>query len=141
MTQKFDLGRRAAIAAGRLTEAGVSRAARYMTCGRCGTTVIRGLDDDRCAGEAECDVQPLTAMGELHAVIDGLRTYDIRLWGGRYELTFRDSWHMTAHPPASRPGVDVLAQHRCGRVQECTDVRRRPAKRLASKALADEPPF
>lgn len=79
---------------------------------RCGAVVLVGLDDDLCALQAVVDPAPLTAAGELAAVLTGRWTYraDAAPDGRRVQLVRRDRWNMRT-PPSQVP---VLAEHRCG---------------------------
>jgi hypothetical protein len=73
-----------------------------------------GLDADVVAGEAKTDPAPLSPFGEVVARTAGILTYNLRWKGDRYELDFRDSFEISAHPPGDRPNVDVVAEHECG---------------------------
>lgn len=83
------------------------RAATPTTCRACGAIVLRGLDADACAFTALADPRPVTAAGEVAALRDGRRTYDL---DGR-ELSARDRWSIPGRPPT--PRRPVLAAHRC----------------------------
>jgi hypothetical protein len=117
------------------------RAAVVKRCPRCHAQIIAGLDDDICATDAFVDPQPLAPLGELHARIDGLMTYDLAWRGVRYEIDWRDACQITGFPPASRDAVDVVAEHRCGRVKIGVDrVRRRRRTVRVMPGDDDEPP-
>jgi hypothetical protein len=45
---------------------------------RCGAIVLAALDHWACAIEVICDPYPLSALGEVHALRDGRRTYQVR---------------------------------------------------------------
>ena len=57
--------------------AGATRRARAATCRGCGAKVLDGLDADVCALVATVDPTPLTAIGEVLAVLDGRRTFTL----------------------------------------------------------------
>lgn len=101
------------VAAGHLTETGLSRRARPRPCPTCHTWTLTGLDDDLCAFEATCDPAPLTTLGEALALIAGRRTLALRRTRGRLELDQRWADHIEAEPAGS-PRLDVLATHTCG---------------------------
>lgn len=89
---------------------GVSRRAKLRTCPSCGALIIVGLDADRCAGEARCDLRILTPAGEATALLTGRSTYRLRSIG-RLELDRRSRWHIAGE---SASDVDVVADHVCG---------------------------
>lgn len=99
-------------ATGRLDTDGVRRAVSAAVCRTCGAHVLRGLDDDRCAGVAICDPEPVDATGEALAQLAGRATYDLARRGDRFELDFREPPAIAGHP-AGCSGRDVLAAHRC----------------------------
>lgn len=88
---------------------GVSRRAKLRTCQACGALILVGLDANRCAGEARCDLPILTAAGEATALLTGRSTYRLRSIG-RLELDYRSRWHIAG---ASAEQVDVVASHVC----------------------------
>ena len=75
---------------------------------RCGELIMAALDHWACATTVHLDPWPLSPAGEVEALRDGRRTYQIRQWGVRH----RNAYRITGNPP--RPGVTVLAEHRCG---------------------------
>jgi hypothetical protein len=104
----------------RLDEAGyidarlqASRKARALPCPRCGQPLLRGLDADICARTVDTDPYPLAAESEALALLMHIRTFELRWYGDHYELDSRDRWRIAGRP-ATRPDVDVLAEHRCG---------------------------
>lgn len=86
------------------------RHARAGVCGRCGAPVLRGLDADRCAGQAVADPWPLTPAGEAVALLSDRLTYEAS--GRPLDLWLRDRWQIASHPADS--GLLVVAQHVCG---------------------------
>jgi hypothetical protein len=119
---------------------GVNRRARLRACPTCRAVCLEGLDDDRCAGMARVDPVPLSAWGEVAALMDGLATYDLHTPGGRLTLDYRDSWCVQARPAGTTLRVDVMAQHRCGRWSQgvCASMLH---KAYAATVLTDVPPF
>lgn len=93
---------------------GINRKAHGRLCHRCGSPTMVGLDADRCALAAVCNPQPLTVLGELQALLSGLRTFTLTWLGGRYEIDYRDQWRIKGSPPGSEANTDVLAEHKCG---------------------------
>lgn len=77
---------------------------------------MRGLDAERCAGDVSVDPHPLSALGELQALLDGVKTYELH-WRGRYEIDYRDDFSIAGRTPGSLHNVDVVAAHRCDRTQ------------------------
>jgi hypothetical protein len=76
----------------------------------CGQPVLAALDHWACAIPVTCDPWPLSPAGEVEALRDGRQTYQIRQWGVRH----RNAYRIADNPP--RPGVTVVAEHRCGEV-------------------------
>lgn len=105
-----------AIAAGHMTAQGISRRARAELCKGCGRALMRGLDAERCASDVRVDPHPLSALGELQALVDGVRTFELH-WRGRYEIDYRDDFSIAGRTPGSLHNVDVVAEHKCGRTQ------------------------
>lgn len=90
---------------------GGSEACRAWTCNKCGAPVMRGPSG---AFTAVVDPAPLTAVGELAAVLAGRQTYRLRWTAGTYyELWFREALDMRASPPGTDPLVDVVVGHQC----------------------------
>jgi hypothetical protein len=75
---------------------------------RCGELIMAALDHWACAITVHLDPWPLSPAGEVEALRNGRRTYQIRQWGVRH----RNAYRITGNPP--KPGVTVLAEHRCG---------------------------
>ena len=101
------------IAAGHLTETGLSRRAKIRACS-CKTLILAGLDSDICALEASCDPQPLSALGEALAHLEHRRTFTLRRDGKGWVLDWRDAHHIAGSPATSQPRSDVVREHRCG---------------------------
>lgn len=77
---------------------------------RCGQPIIVALDHWVCAISVICDPYPLSAAGEVEALRDGRRTFQIRQWGVQHRTAYR----IAGNPPSLR--TTVLAEHRCGEV-------------------------
>lgn len=73
----------------------------------CRMATLAGLDRDRAARLVHVEPYPLSPTGEVAALRDQRRTYQIATWG----LAHRTAHHIRAHPAGSRT---VLAEHRCG---------------------------
>lgn len=80
----------------------------------CGTWTLLGLDGDALAFTARVDPTPLTAQGELVALLTSRPTYTLTRTSQRLVLDDRDPWR-TAGRPAGTPGADyaVVPAHRC----------------------------
>ncbi len=118
-----------------------SRAARVICCRHCAAPVFRGLDADVTALEVTVDVRPLNAAGELAALIEGRRTYELTWTArpGRYELDRRDHFRIKGRPPGTQ-GIDVLAAHLCDQPLGSGRLSTGPAAQMVEH-LPDEPPF
>lgn len=99
-------------ATGVLTPDGVSRRARLHPCRTCGRPIVSGLDANVCALTGHADPEPLTAAGEVAALLDGRATYELTDRVDRSELDARSAWDIRARPAGHSP--PVLAGHRCG---------------------------
>src|SRR4051812_50007976 len=99
---------------------------------------MRGLDDDKCAGLAVVDSRPLSAAGELWALLEGRVTYDLAWRGTRYEIDMRYVENVKGHPPGSRVNVDVVCEHRCGKPITCIAPLRRGGPPVRRATLLDE---
>lgn len=74
----------------------------------CHAPILAGLDADVAALSVAVDPYPLTPLGEVEALRDSRRTYDLR----QMRLDRRDHWTIPGHPPS--PRHPVVAEHRCG---------------------------
>ena len=129
------------IAQGLMDEAtGATRRARAVACEQCGLAVWRGIDEDYGGMVADCDPLPLSSLGETQAVIMGRRTYELSEYGGRLEVTKRNSGRRRTRPVGTKR-MDVVVGHQCGNTQQFdTDESNRPG-RAGKTELPDEPPF
>lgn len=119
---------------------GASRKARALSCPRCGEPLLRALDADVCALTVDADPYPLAPESEALAALMEIPTFELSWRGDHYELDRRDQWRMRGRP-ASKPGVQILAAHRCGqaRLPGRTPGGHRTVHSPA--AYPDEPPF
>jgi hypothetical protein len=78
---------------------------RYVetNCRTCQQPILVGPDNDTCALNATCDTSQLNRTGELLAIIDGRKTYQIE--GQRIHR--RDRWQINTE------AAHVVAEHRC----------------------------
>lgn len=86
---------------------------------QCGAAILTGLDSDVCAFDATVDWTPLDVLGELVAVTQGRRTYQVeRLHGDGAPVLSRRTARMITTWPAGTVlhsrRCDVVPQHRCG---------------------------
>jgi hypothetical protein len=79
-------------------------------------------------------------MGELVALLGGLRTYSLTFVGGHYEINNRDERHITVRAPGSRVNEDVVTAHQCGISIASAVVSALPRGR-AAKSTPKNPPF
>lgn len=95
---------------------GNRRTARGADCPKCGEPVLRGEDDDVLPWNAVVDVDPITPLDEMLAVLAGRITYDLTKRTGRaskpgaYELHHR-YMERTKRPPRGTCHVE----HSCKR--------------------------
>lgn len=86
---------------------------------QCGAPILTGLDGDLCAFDATVDWTPLDVLGELVAIAQHRRTYQVeRLHGdGSPALTRRTPRMIRGWPPGTRlhsRRCDVVPEHQCG---------------------------
>ena len=89
------------------------RAAKAEFCGRCGRSVMVGLNARFGGFEIEADPQPLTAVGEAVALMAGRATVSLAWVGDHYEIDSRDHFRIRGSP-AGTNRLDVLVVHDCG---------------------------
>ena len=90
---------------------GFGSVARLRKCGRCGGTILKGLDDEWCAGEATVEPAFVSEVGEALALLDGRSTY--RLLGQAKPQLFYRNAEEIRHGHLS--GWRVVVEHRCGK--------------------------
>ena len=94
---------------------------------------MTALDHWTAAIPVHLDPWPLNPQGEVEALRDGRRTYQIRQWGVRY----RNAYRIAGNPPG--PRTTVLAEHRCG--EDIPDTWRQPPPRKPTTHNTQEVPF
>lgn len=128
------------VRSGALTESGLTRRARPRRCPGCGTWTLAGLDADVCALEAHADPTPLTPLGEVAALLGGVRTVELVNSGGRHQLEQRLPDHIEGRPACSGR-FDVLALHRCGQPIPRQFAAASAFTPKTAAATTEEPPF
>lgn len=117
-----------------IADARLGRRAQLRTCRTCGTPTLTGLDADRAAVTITVDAYPLTALGEVWALRDGRRTYELR----NGQLDPRTRWNIPNRPPA--PHRTVLTTHRCHHPIP-PEYHRPPSPRPTRPTTTEEAPF
>lgn len=109
-------------------------------CG-CGVRVRDAVTGGgRCLGlSVTVDLQPLSTVGELHAVVAGLSTYTWHTVS--QELHHRTPWTIRTRPAGSRPRQQVLPAHRCGHAWQADTDHARPVPGVHAPETDDAPPF
>jgi hypothetical protein len=115
----------------------MSRDLRSGKCRNCKAPVLVGMSDDQLAHLATVDPDPLTAVGEALARLDGRRTYALRRHGDKYRLAFtRNHWQIRS---SQSTDYDIVADHACGQSLPTTlSVYRKVAVTIG---VDNEPPF
>lgn len=111
-------------------------------CQKCKQPVIIGLVNPNFGTYAiECDPNPLSAAGELGAILAGVARYRLIAHGGRLEIAFRDVFSLRGSP-AGTAKQDILIRHECGKANPF-DTIPTAARAMAKPAveLGDNPPF
>lgn len=86
---------------------GAHRRASIRVC-RCHAPILAGLDGEVAAFSVAVDPYALTPAGEVEALRQSRRTYDL----DQMRLSQRDRWTIPGRPPT--PARPVVAEHRCG---------------------------
>lgn len=102
-------------------QVGFGRIAKPGICRKCGSKVLRGMDDYPIGKEATADPTILSSKGEALAILNGLETY--WLYGSipmTLELVYRDAYDI-AHKPIggvniAGTAIQVVREHRCNLV-------------------------
>ena len=84
-------------------------------CRDCKAPVLAGLSEDWMAWVVTVDSSPLSPIGEMLAVLGGLRTYELRAHQQTLALWQRDRWQIRGRPPGVK--FDVVADHQCEPVE------------------------
>lgn len=121
---------------------GVTRKARIRRHRACGMPVIAGFDAPCIAWSTWVDLTELSRRGELAALLDGRRTYELWPVAGGFELEYRGRDRIR-HRPADTPGTPpVLCTHRCDAYTPRDWSASRPSSIQRSiRPLPDIPPF
>lgn len=111
---------------GLLTDKGHTRYATARPCPHCGATIVAGIDwhleQLQPCPEIHADIEPLSAQGELAALMLDRTTYDLQRDHptGRWKLYSRTSYcnfdvpYRTNPIRAGEQLHDVLVSHHCG---------------------------
>lgn len=99
----------------------------------CQEIVAAALDHWACALTVYLDPWPLSPVGEVAALRDGRRTYQMRSWGVR----IRNAYRITGNPPG--PRTTVLAEHRCGEPIPATWRQPSPARKPTTNNTQEVP--
>lgn len=96
------------------------RGIRAIHCPRCRAPIVTGTDADYCAEVIQADTTPLSAAGEMIALLGGRTTYTIeKPLTGCARLFRRNPPRIARQKPGApdKPWrkYDVLAQHECGK--------------------------
>lgn len=102
------------IAQGHLDFKGVGRRTRPRQCASCHADVLVGYDGDVLAFEVTADPVPLSAIGEVLALVEGRRTVAFNQEGGKYVFNIRYVDHIRGRIAGASRMEDVLRTHRCG---------------------------
>lgn len=113
---------------------GILRSAHLGHCPKCRAPIIRGLDAEKAALLAICDIQPIDQIGELVALTQGRPTYDLIGNAHRKELEYRYEWNIK-----SERRYPVHAAHRCGTPP--LPAQETPTVEFALEAASEKPPF
>lgn len=111
-----EVAKRSLVARGMMDErTGATQNARPARCENCKAPIIIGLVNPNFGTYAmELDPIPLSARGELAAILAGRSRYRLMLHGGRWEIAARDIFNLRVHPAGSNSKEDILIRHSCG---------------------------
>ncbi len=77
------------------------RAARAEVCPRCGAAVWTGDDDDRCAARVSVEVEPVTRIEEVIAILRERSSFDLVRVAGGYAIYYRNPENLRTITPHS----------------------------------------
>lgn len=108
-------------------------------CRRCGLVVLAAIDPDVTNRTQALDALPVTAAGELAALLDGAESFEWRDYAPP-EIEYRGS---RASSENSADKCAVLVSHMCEKFREVnwTSAAQMYPKRSASDSADAEPPF
>ena len=134
------------IAMGLDLDAGIARRATLRVCDRCAGVTVVGLDDDLAAATARCDLVSLNSLGESLAILTGRKTWRLAHSQGRFELNYRESWHIQGEPAGEMQRGDIVPGHRCGtfwppEYQTSNRLRSLKLADFLGEFLPENPPF
>jgi hypothetical protein len=87
------------------------RGVTVAKCRDCKAPILTGLQDDMAAHVVKVNATPLSRMGELAALMLGLRTYELRRHQQTLALWQRDRWQIKGRDPGIK--FDVVTDHVC----------------------------
>lgn len=91
------------------------RRAHLYKCRDCGAPILKGLDNDKLAFSATTEIAPITRAGEITAILNRHRTYDL-INGSLY---YREPPHLKTWPT-----TDVVRTHDCAKPLDPTHTKR-----------------
>lgn len=117
------------------------RTARPRNCESCGRYVLRGLDREYGGLNTDCDPEPLTPLGEVMALLAGMRTFESKWFAGQHTISYRDRYAIASHIAGDE--IDVLIAHDCQRSELIALPRMRSVQsvRVVTAELPIDPPF
>jgi hypothetical protein len=86
------------------------RAARHECCRSCGTAVLVGDDDDRCAVRVAVDAEPVSHVVEVVELLRGAHSYNVIARAGQLVISHRDI-----------EAVRIAARHPIHLRHQCTE--------------------
>lgn len=99
----------------------------------CRAAVLKGLDDDRCALAVFLDVGEVDKVGEVLAILQGRRTYDLMPYNkGAFAFCIRKRNAYYIGKPRRH---SVVIEHKC----DAPAIQKVPGQR--GRAYPDDPPF
>lgn len=120
-------------------DTGAMRKAQAVACDRCGRAVWRGLDADWCGRSRDADPLPVSALGEVQAIMAGRKTLELS-GATRLELNYRDAWRIKGRP-AGRDGYDVVVEHKCGDLTQFDRDNKAREPKQSKTTETDIPPY
>ncbi len=87
------------------------RGAKGTKCIKCFQSILVGMSEDVAAFMALVDPVALAPLGEMLALIDGRKTYQLGKYDEGLALWQRDRWQIAGHPAS--PDWIILTDHKC----------------------------
>ena len=115
------------------------RGAKGTQCIVCHRPILVGMSEDVAAQLALVDPIPLSPLGEMLALIDGRKSYQLGKYDEGLALWERDRWAIAGH--AAGPDWIILTDHKCESTAKFPSVEIPLSASQKGSVEDDDPPF